>query len=567
MSFYSKTVGWVQMGRSDMIDAALNTLDQKLAAEELGVWDWQWNLKARQLSLADKNKIDSLIRGKLEKDIANQVGPIYSGLNALLDSIVPKGLSDKFKAALNYADKDDKINGIIGTKVDFGMSGFRVSSSDKAQEKKIETWNRERRIYNLLLKMWNVASACDNVVILLKKKAKSLSVLPMPNLKVVPTHTVDKNGRPQFRAFLKLPQEMIDFIRVQQRTRGAEAKKGLKEIPPKWIFAAQHAQRPDPKDPIHPFGNYVELKAGDDEYVFIINNKGDEDRLVVPSMTSVFPSIILRSYLQDGEFSIAYLIKYFIHQVKVGPKAEGLTLQQVLRQGKASKTDRDEVKERYRTKVDKSIFEVTDQFLEHVFHFPGSDVDMAVRYATPDERIDWWARISRQIVKGDAGSYSGGLIYLKGYSRNIDRFRLLFAQFLEDVYVEMLKDEDARVKWDQHYMKEPRQKLDEVKTMVAHGMDNETMCNILGHDWQQFVSDREKTLPPKILNLKDSKEESWKYWQAIQTPFFEPNQGMLAEDPGGRPPTNNEQTDDNQSESTPRPTVTALSGIEDRGGG
>lgn len=566
MSFYSKTIGWARLDRGEMIGSVLNTLDQNMAAKELGVWNWQWDFKARQLDLADKEKIKGLIKTQLMAEIASEEGPIYSGLNALLKKIVPEDLSDKFKAALNYADKDDKINGIISTKVDFGMSGFRVSSSDKKKEKIIYGWNRDRRIYNVLLKSWNVAAVCDNVVLLLKKKAKSISVLPLPNLKIVPIHTVDDKGHPEFRAFLKLPREIIDFIRIQQRASGKKAKtKGLKDIPDKWIFAAQHPQRPKAEDPIHPVGGYVELTEEDDEYVFILNSKGEEDRLVIPSMTSVFPSIELRSYLQDGEFSIAYLIKYFIHQIKVGPKAEGLTLQQVLRQGKVTKEDREEVKENYRVKVDKAIFEVTNQTLEHVFHFPGADVDMGKRYATPDERIEWWARISRQIIRGDVGSYSGGLVYLKGYSRNIDRFRGLFAQFLEDIYVEMLKDGNARVKWDQHYMKEPRQKLSEMQLMVSHGMDMETVCSILDYDWQQFVSDREKTLSPEILKLKEDEKESWKYWQEIQRPFFEPNQGMLIDNPGGRPPLTDEQTDDQQTESQPRPEVTAAVGTVDHG--
>ncbi len=268
---------------------------------------------------------------------------------------------------------------------------------------------------------------------------------------------------------------------------------------------------------------------------------------------TVFPSIALRQLLQDGEFSIAYLIKYFIHQIKVGPKGEGKTLAQMLRAGAVSKDQFKEVRDRYRI-VDKAFFEVTDQQLEHIFHFPGADIDMAPRYATPDERIDWWARQSKQIMTGSTGSYSGGLIYLKSYYRKIARFRELFAIFVDDVVAETLNDKNAETQWDEHFMKEPRQKLAEVTFMTQHGQDMETACRILGYSWSQWVSDREKSMDPAIVMKKDKPKGAWEYYQGLQIPFFEPSAGMLTdEDSGGRPPIDDTKTDDSGSEPTPRP--------------
>ena len=546
-----------------MVGAMLNTLDQNLAADELGMYNWQWNFRARRVKLAS----EKIIASRLHTQLDRETGPVYTALNQLIGMMIPKTQEKRFAKALNYAETDDKISGIIETQVDFGMSGFRVASKDTKAEEEIKAWNREKRIYNLLLEMWNTAASADNVVVMLQTKTKTLTVLPLPNLKIVPTHTTDKAGRKQFRTFLKIPKEMKDYIlktsRIADPVKRAAALKG---IPEKWIKASRHPSTLSANDPIFPAGGYVELgEKGSSEKIFIINRKGIEDRLVEPSMMTVFPSIALRQLLQDGEFSIAYLIKYFIHQVKVGPKSEGKTVQQMLRAGTVSKPQREKVKNRYRSKIDKALFEVTDQQLEHIFHFPGNDVDMKKRFATPDERINWWARISEQIVVGSKGSFSGGLIYLKGYARKIARFRDLFTIFLQDLYAEILSDKAAETQWDEHFMKEPRQKLREVELMTKRGQDMETACRILGYSWSQWVSDREKTLPPEILAMKDAPKQSHLYWQELQTPFFEPNQGLLKDDPGGKPAKDDGLPGDEPEDEDPRPEGVAGAAGEDNG--
>ena len=561
MSLYSKAFGWTQVDRTEMVTALMDGLSQGEAASELGMYDWQWDIRARQVKLASA----TVLQNELASRFHSRSGRVYDALNQLINMMIPKEPQKRFGQALAFAEVDDRISGIIETQVDFGLSGFRVASKDSEAEKKIDDWNKKHRIYNTLLEMWHVAAAADNVVVMMQKETKAITVLPLPNLKIIPIHTTNSEGRKQFRTFLKVPMEMQLYIKKALRQGGKDARIGaLKGIPKKWIDAVQHPTLPPGTDPIYPAGGYVELMENDGEKIFVINRKGIEDRLVNPSMTTVFPSINLRRFLQDGEFSIAYLTKYFIHQIKVGAKGEGQNLGQILRAGSSSKEQRIEVKNRYRGKVDKVIFEVTDQFLEHVFHFPGHDVDFGPRYATPDARIDWWARISRQIVVGaqKGGSFSGGLIYLKGYARKIDRFRELFSTFLEDIYTEVLKDPDTEVQWDQQYMKEPRQKLDEMKLTTRHGMVMETVCRILGYSWKQWTSDVEKTMDPDTLKKKGAKDD-YLYQQALQTPFFEPNQGLLTEDDeGGRPSTDDNQTDDSRSAPTPRPAAGGLGAID-----
>ncbi|HEC61761.1 MAG TPA: hypothetical protein ENI27_05845, partial [bacterium] len=291
MSLYSRTIGWARTDRGKMVGAMLDTYDQNLAAKELGMFNWQWNYRARRVSLAS----EKIIAGRLGLQLDQGVGPVYTALNQLIKMTVPIKQEERFAKALNYAETDDKISGIVETKVDFGLSGFRVASKDAAAEKKIRIWNRKNRIYKLLLEMWTVFAAADNVVVMMHTGTKDLTVLPLPNLKIIPTHITDGKGRKQFRTFLKIPKEMKDYIVKILRTSKQDARKGaLKGMPEKWIKAAQHPGFRPANDPICPSGGYVELKDGgsaeDKEKIFILNRKGIEDRLIDPTMMTVFPS-------------------------------------------------------------------------------------------------------------------------------------------------------------------------------------------------------------------------------------------------------------------------------------
>ncbi len=127
MSIYSKAFGWTGVSRVDMVDAMLNTLDSREAAKGLGMFTWQWDWQAQRVGFTSESG-KKIIASRLNYQILNQTGPIYSAINQLLALMVPKTQELKFAKALNYAEIDDKVSGIIETQVDFGMSGFRIST-------------------------------------------------------------------------------------------------------------------------------------------------------------------------------------------------------------------------------------------------------------------------------------------------------------------------------------------------------------------------------------------------------------------------------------------------------
>ncbi len=75
MSLFNKTIGWVTLGRDEMAGALIETLDQHSAAKDLGIFDWQWNFRAKQIGLASESG-RSLFQDKLEAAVASQQGNI-----------------------------------------------------------------------------------------------------------------------------------------------------------------------------------------------------------------------------------------------------------------------------------------------------------------------------------------------------------------------------------------------------------------------------------------------------------------------------------------------------------
>lgn len=559
MSIYTKTIGWIRLKSDEMATSlARNVFEESpstSSARQMGVFRWQWDLRARQTGLAEQR---ILLQEALKAELTSQ-GEFYSALNKIIESMIPKELGDQLAMAISYAEKDDMIGKIISTQRNFGLSGFRVAAQDDKVQQKVRAFNLKNCLPAVLREIYTSLSACDAFAVVFHKKTETMEVLPLGLVRTVSLHQVDsKTGRPLFRTFLKPSEEFRKYVKalIRSAPNNPEAKSQLLEIPIKYVEAVQ---RPSGgrkiSDPLHPSG-YVELKEKDDEYVYIANLKGLQDQLSTPSMVSIFPSIELRQMLQEGEISISYTIKHFIHQIRVGPSPEVAGgLQQALRYGKVSPKDKKAIRDDYAAKLDKVILEVTDQFLEHRFYFPGADVDIFSKYGPPEKRICWWGGISEQIIVGERGTYSGGLVYLKGFRAAIKQQRSLISEFLEWLYSmapSINKAADVQTEWDEHFMKEARQLLSEVTFLSQHGMPMEQASDILGYNYRQWVSLKEQFLPLEIREMKDDKERQHEYWTQIETPVFEPNQGLLEP---GRPAIDDTQTDDEQQPREPRPSV------------
>ena len=138
---------------------------------------------------------------------------------------------------------------------------------------------------------------------------------------------------------------------------------------------------------------------------------------------------------------------------------------------------------------------------------------------------------------------------MKSFSKKIDAARSLIAGVL-NIVAKTMGVEGASFKWNQNYMKEPKQVLSEMTFTVGRGMDMQMAIEQMGYDWDEWVATREKTLSPESLAKKSKPKEEWEYWVALETPFFEEKQGILSD--GGRPEEDGQQTDETSGPGTPR---------------
>lgn len=532
-----QVVGVLMDNHSDIKETAnslgVKTSDLKAKMDE---WDEEY---------AGTQTIDTAIASHINTRYSGESNA-YGKLNQLINSTVPTNLSDKFNKAVQYKKTDDVLAPMIRTKVNFLKSGFRVTAEDDEQQAAAKAWLKSRKIANSFIpKCAESIFLNEQSAVLWNSKSKSLTVLPLANLKVIDLHAINDDGSPKFITYMKLPKDIVDLIKKLK-----EGSKELKNFPEDWILAAKRGRKLDPEKKLMPAGPWVELGAKDKDKVFILSLGGEDATLIDPSVVTIFPSLELRRFLQDGEFSTAYLNKYFIHQIKTGSKTQGGSFKDLLAAKPDDPATRQATLNAYTEAVDKAIVTVTDQDEEHVFLFPGSEIQFDKRYVSPDTKILFWGGISHQIMTdAKGGSFSGGLIYMKSYSKMIDAARDLIAEVLETV-TGMMNIEGASYKWNENYMKEPKQVLAEVTFMTSRGQDMEMAIQALGYDWDEWVAKREKTLSPEELGFKGKKDKEHLYWQALQIPFFEDHQGQL--DEGGRPEDDGAQTDNTNAEPQPR---------------
>lgn len=554
MSFYTRLGGFLGTSQQDMVAAIASNWDaervQGAAADALGMFEWQWDLQARRRNIHTQAE---QIQHAMHVEVSQQASKVYSQLNQAMIKIMPKQLPAQHLKAAQFDAKDDLVKGIVRNKKAFGMSGFSLSYSDSNKGDKMDEWIEASKLYQFLVQSWESIVISDNLIVVMKgKKAKTnLTIIPPENAIVKRTFLPNDDGSPGFRLFVKPSIEFIQYIRLLQKSDETRGK-----VDDKWILAISGKKATDPLVP----QGYAEMggEADKDETVFLINTAGVRDGLIAPSMATVFTALSLRELLQDGEYSISYLIKHFIHQIKIGPDpGNNATLTQALKVGRVGTKEKTATLNEYKKKVDKVILEVTDKTLEHVFIFPGSEVDMGKKYISPEKKIMFWGQVSEQVVTGAGGTtFAAGVVYLKGYRASIKLIRSLFEGMVRMIYANVTGDKlinTLSIDWDEHFMKEPKQLLAELVHLMRYGMPTDNVLKALGYSRMAWIAEKEKYLTKEELEAKNSDETRYIYWLAIDRPIWEPMQGLLQGEGGGRPEEDGLQTDEEGVEPQPRP--------------
>ena len=426
------------------------------------------------------------------------------GLRALRNKLIPSSLEDQIIKAVSYAENNDFVQPLIETLQDFGAAGFHNRSENPKAEKYYNNICREHNMDGIVLRMWNDILSTSNVVFHYKLdmagKVDYIMTLDPRLTEVVPMFG-DK------MVFVE-PDEALKELVHHPNTD--EEKKRLKEIPEKWIKASRSTGG------LHGHRSQVLLSEKDKEYTIVRNAGGREDRMIKPTMCSIFDALQLRDLFIDGDYAVGYLIKNCITMVKSGesissgPKAGS-------RVNWAKDKDLKALKAQFRT-PSKTIRIYGNHTLSIDFIFPDISLFAPVKYQAVEKRILMWAGISLGLMMGEGGNYATLYVNIKKLIAKVGKYRRIIGRLVEKFYMDIkpdyIKREDVpQVKWDEDMLKEPRQLLQEVTMLVKQGL--------LSAESALDTFDQENSIE---IVRKKSEDKNKKFY----VPIYEPGQGMSA---------------------------------------
>ena len=422
------------------------------------------------------NITDSNIKAakSLVASIADGMGTVNYFTNSTQDIGAVK---ENIVTANEYTHKDDIVGGMVSELRDIILSGFAITSGPEEEEQLSDL--KLFDIPGIIRKVVKYGVSTDNFVLYGKVKGKRLIALTAMNpedVTIKSLNKVDKDGIPETEVTIK---------------------------------------DTDPK------GRIVNRKLTSSEFVQAWSIDGDRDRLINPTMFSVFPDIELRRLIKDGDQTIFFFIKHLIHQIKVGAKEQGSNFPRFRSGTKLDKAKADEIIAAIK-KESKAMIEVTTADWEHKFVHPPVELFNNTKYKQPELNISNWSRIAKVLQSGEDANYSAGYIYLKGLGAKISTFRERLKALIEFIYSYYLGFETVKVTFNQLILKENSQILKEIEFLKKHyGLSPRIAFEALGYDWSHQEKDMD--------GFVDDDDMKARY-----TPFFEPNQGLL-NDEGGRP--------------------------------
>lgn len=284
----------------------------------------------------------------------------------------------------------------------------------------------------------------------------------------------------------------------------------------------------------------------------VILRKEDGDRWLVrtrgsrlrgfrkPTMTSVFAPLEIRRSVADGEFAAAFLMKHFIMHVTQGESID----QGPLAGQRMNWAGTKEIKalNEMLKKTNKASRVATDHTVKFNFVFPPKEMFDPTKYQKAEARIYNWGGVTVVLMTGDGGTNASGFIGIKRLTANLanarKQIKLALFEFFDSPEIknatEMPENCNVSAAFDENVLKDPKQLLDELRTMLEGGWyDPALAIDELGRD-SQVVKDA------KAVSIEENKTTG--LWQ----PLVIPNNRQESQASAGRPPnpgtTPNEDT-------------------------
>ena len=399
------------------------------------------------------------------------ISGLSSSLLELRNRAIPKGLHSQFLKAKSLREKDDLIRAIIDAQTEFGPLGFKFFiKKDKALERSRKRFTpiiKDFNLNGLNRQMWQSLCTYSNVIFHWKmrnnRELEYIQVLNPYDVEIVPF----LNG--QSLLYLRVP-DVIEKL-VQGKGNSQEEKLLLRSIPKKYVEAVKGGIKSSTL--IGKDRKMVLLSNSDGEYWLIANTEGFSDRLVPPSMTSIYASVENRNMLVDGDFSVAYLIKNFIMHVKTGesitsgPKAGS-------RQNYAETKHLKALKKQF--KMAGNAMELYTGHLVNIdYVFPDTKVFDPEKFTSPERRILRWGGVGEILLLGTGTNFAAGFINLKRLIAKIKCYREIidsvWQAFFEHktIRLDISKDHIPEIIYDDSLLKEYSVLVREMQSLIDRG--------------------------------------------------------------------------------------------------
>ena len=405
----------------------------------------------------------------------------------------PSTINDGILQARSYSNTDDIIGDANEIKSSIGIAGFLALSKDKASQEKINEFNIDYNIPNVLIQLWDYAISTDNIILNWKKGSHVLAYNPslfniIPELNEKGEQKLNKTTHQLTKkVYHKIDQELAkNFTRI--------TRKKVKAGRVTWKEWKENAL------------GRIECR----------NTKGLTDRLVMPRIIQLFFLLSLKQIIREGNFVTFFYLKRMIHQIVIGADTKQgnkstLAFIQSMNTG-VTQAQAQAVLNKYKV-IDQMMMEVTDANHKHVYNAPPIEYLDLEKFFVIDKPIIRWTGVG--VLMGDSGSsgkYGSDFLALKKTISHIRKWRGIISEVLIVMYKDMLGVDDVQLLWDEFNLIEPKALLERLKFLSGKGLSSTTAQKLLGFD-----PDHE------IANL-DKERLEWEKW----FPVFEPNQGLLA---------------------------------------
>ncbi len=453
-------------------------------------------------------------------------------LSEVLQRAFPKHIPTQIKQAEEFAaNRDDLIQDIISTKMDFYPAGFGLSTTcaiNDLSDKRVNNFVRALFLKHRLEKIQNelMRDQCvsDNCILTWKITDNELEYLW--TLAPSSVDYTQQSGYETLKLKLEPPtiktlKKLIDQSKSPKKDVKDAAKEALANFPDKYVAAVKAGE------------NMVELRNEDGEYWIIATTARQYTGLASPSMSSIFPDIMLRKLMVSGDWAVAYALTKVIELVQSG-------------EGPPDQEKRD-YKILYQTPADAKALNatmkklgqvkrlVTDHTARITYPHPDPELFDKKKFESVEQRILRWGAVIDTMMTGQgAGFAQGHLGSRRFYAQGRSKRKIVgdtIAEFLRHdslrpvINIPKAADIAVAVNYDEQLLKDPKQVLDEDNATIDRGlMDVQTYHERRGLD----------TAVIRARKIEDAKEVDGD-GKTIWKPLFEQKQGMLSGEETGRP--------------------------------